>query len=280
MSGYSSFYTTDQGSVGVTIFGAFYYGSILLFSIFILLILVHFTITPIFALTANEPGVLVLSGTGDREMAYTTSDGNMPTPTNPRNAKLSKTQLPSCNYTMGLDILIDSTKQTQYPVPILYRDSTHVTGALGPPPRGYMAGNASTDLTTTTTGNLNTLYKNTNIIVWAGGSNKDIQVTLVTTDTNGDTVDISMKTPIVPVLGKWFRLTIVLADSFAEIYVNAALVSTLNTEGNTLRQIESNDFYPPVVEADVGGITIANMSMWPRILTSKEIRAYESGPMK
>lgn len=89
-----------------------------------------------------------------------------------------------------------------------------------------------------------------------------------------------MKTPIVPVLGKWFRLTIVLADSFAEIYVNAALVSTLNTEGNTLRQIESNDFYPPVVEADVGGITIANMSMWPRILTSKEIRAYESGPMK
>jgi hypothetical protein len=279
MYGYDSFYTNTEGAIGVSVFGALYYGSILLLIIFLILIFVHFTITPIFALTANDPGILVVSGTGDREMAYTTSDGNIPVPANPRNAKIEKSQLTSCNYTIGVDISVDSSKQTAYPIPILYRDSVNVTGGLGPPLRGYMAATANTDLTSTTTGNLNTIYKNTNILLWAGGSNKDIQVTLITTDTNGNTVDISMKKPIVPSLNKWFRVTIVLADSFAEIYLNGSLVSTLNTGGNALKQIESNDFYPPIVEADVGGITIANMSMWPRILTSKEIRAYESAPM-
>ena len=46
-----------------------------------------------------------------------------------------------------------------------------------------------------------------------------------------------------------------------------------------LKQIQNTDFYPPVVPPEVGGITIANMAMWPRLLTSREIRAFESAPM-
>lgn len=283
MYGYTSFYTTAETTTGLSVFGAVYYGSIGLLMIFLILVFVHFTISPIFALTANDPGIIVISGTGDRELSYTATDGNVPLPANPRNLKLSRTQLPSCNYTIGLDIKIDTNDPRitplNYPVVILYRDTANVTGALGPPPRGYMATTATTTPDGTITGNLNTVYKNTNILLWADGGRKDIQVTLITTDKNGSTVDISMKTPIVPKTNKWFRLTIVVANSFAEIYTNGALVSTINTGGNALRQIESNDFYPPMVTADIGGISIANMSMWPRILTSKEIRAYESTSM-
>jgi hypothetical protein len=277
-----SFYITAEATTGVSVFGAVYYGSVLLFIIFLILVFVHFTITPIFALTANDPGIIVISGTGDRELAYTASDGNVPAPANPRNAKLKNTQLPSCNYTIGVDIKVDTitnTNQTSYPIAILYRDSVNVEGALGPPPRGYMAATATIGATATTTGTLNTKYSNTNIIVWADGITKDIQVTLITTDKNGLSVDLSMTGPIHQPQSKWFRLTIVLANSVAEIYLNGSLVSTINTGGNALRQIPSNDFYPPMVTADIGGISIANMSMWPRILTSKEIRAYESAPM-
>jgi hypothetical protein len=266
MNSYSSFYATSDGSIGVSVFGYLYYGALLIFVIFLILIFVNFTVYPIFALTPNDPGIIVISGAGDRELAYTTSDQNPALPGNARNKKIPQTTLPDiCNYTLGVDILISTiTPQNQktYPIPIFYRDSAAVTTYADAIPTAL----AST-------------YRNTNIIVWADGTTKDIQVTLITTDSTGAVIHKSMDKPITQIyVSTWFRLTLVVASSFTEVYVNGSLISTINT-ANTLKQIQGNDFYPPPVASDAGGVQIANMAMWPRLLTAKEIRVYESKPM-
>jgi hypothetical protein len=236
--------------------------------IFLILVFVNFTIYPIFALTPNDPGIIVVAGTSDREMAYTSSDGNAAIPANKRNLKLTRTTLPDiCNFTIGVDVKIDvntNTNITTYPIPIFYRGSVPV---------------GLTDASAANVNKVSSTYNNTNIILWADGTTKEIQLTIVTTDVNGDSVEQSMAKTIEPIFApKWFRITVVLASTFAEVYLNGSLISTLSIT-NTLKQINNTDFYPPVVTPDVGGITIANMSMWPRLLTSKEIRAYESAPM-
>jgi hypothetical protein len=267
MSGYQSFYTTADDTTAMTIFGALYYSSMLVLVIFLILVFVHFTISPIFALTANEPGIIVISGTADRELAYTSTAA---TPNTPRNTGMPQTALPDiCNYTIGFDLRVTSLPPTTYPVGILYRAGLRNSRpAPLPPVTGYDRA-SSTQLSGT--------YDETNIIVSVQAATKKIQVTLVTTGTNG-TVEKSMETPIEPDFAKPFRLAIVVADSFVEVYMNGSLKSTINTP-NPLKQITGTDFYPPVVAPDVGGITLSNMSMWPRLLTSKEIRTYEAAPM-
>ena len=265
MSSYSSFYATSDDSVGISIFGYLYYGALLLFVIFLILVFVNFTVYPIFALTPNDPGIIVISGTGDRELAYTTSDQNPALPGNARNRKIPRTTLPDiCNYTLGVDVMISTiTPQNQkiYPIPIFYRAAAPVTT--------YSDANAA---------QLYTKYTDTNIVVWADGTTKDIQVTLITTDSAGTIVQKSMDDRITPIISTWFRLTLVVANSFTEVYMNGSLISTINNT-TTLKQITGKDFYPPPVTSDVGGIQIANMAMWPRLLTAKEIRAYESKAM-
>lgn len=258
MSSYSSFYSTSYDTTAVSIFGVLYYGSLAVLVIFLILVAVHFTMFPIFALTANDPGIIVVSGTSDRELAYTSSDNNTPVPANARNKKLPKTTLPDiCNYTIGVDVWVDDTKRVNHLEPIFYRDKKPV---------------GLTDASTVTTeASLASKYSSTNIIAWTTGDTKQLNVTLI-----GISEQKSMTTPLPTDNKKWFRLTVVLADSFAEVYINGSLKSTINMPSG-LKQIQNTDFYPPVI--DGGGITIANMAMWPRLLSSKEIRTFESAPM-
>ena len=251
----------------MSIFGALYYSSMFILVIFLILVFVHFTVSPIFALTANEPGIIVISGTSDREMAYTTTAA---TPNAARNAGIPRTALPDiCNYTIGFDLVVTSLPPTTYPVGILYRAGLSSSNpAPLPPVIGYNRASPT---------QLSGTYDKTNIIVSAQAATKKIQVTLITTGTDG-IVEKSMETPIEPDFTKPFRLAIVVADSFVEVYMNGSLKSTINLV-DPLKQITATDFYPPVVPPEVGGITLRNMSMWPRILSSKEIRTYEATPM-
>lgn len=264
MSESSSFYSTSDNSTAVSIFGVLYYGSVTILIIFLILVFVHFTVFPIFALTPNDAGILVISGASDREMAYKNNDA---LPSNQRNKNIPRTALPDiCNYTIGIDIKIDPPVQKNmqnYPIVILYRDSKPVTS---------YASAKNTELGEPT--KLSDVYQNTNIIVWAGGQSKDIHVTLVTA-AGEKSMNVLIRPDSKTV---WFRLSIVVADSFAEIYMNGSLKATINTPDG-LKQITGTDFYPPVVAPEIGGITVANMAMWPRLLTSKEIRLYESAPI-
>lgn len=277
MSGYSNFYTTSEDTTALTVFGVLFYGAIVGLIILLILVFVHFTVTPIFALTVNDPGIVTLtSGIGDREMAYTKLPGPLVSRVSTLSTAPFTTLPPICTYTIGLDVYdtpgTRSVIQKSYP--ILYRD----TLANKKPLVGY-------DIDLTAYSNeVKTLYGNTNIIVWMNDARK-LVVSLVSYNASGAYMLQSLNPIQVSLAGTtlWYRLTIVVGDTFAEVYINGNLQGTIVTAGNTLVSLQNTDFYPPPVaystQANGGSVVIANMAMWPRLLTSKEIRTYEGAPV-
>lgn len=277
MSSYSSFYSTSEGNSAITVFGVLFYGALLGLIILLILVFVHFTITPIFALTVNDPGIVTLtSGIGDREMAYTKLSGPLVSRVSTVSTAPITTLPPICGYTIGLDVYDTPATRSviQNSYPILYRD----TLANKQPLVGY-----DIDLSTYSD-QIKTLYGNTNIIVWMNDARK-LVVSLITYNSSG-AYQLQSVVPIqvsLPGNVLWYRLTIVLGDTFAEIYINGNLQGTIVTAGNTLVSLQNTDFYPPPVpystQTNGGAVAIANMAMWPRMLTSKEIRTYEGEPV-
>lgn len=228
------------------VFSMLYYTSLFTLVIFLILLFIHFTITPIFALTADNAGIIVISGAGDRELSYTNElytaeSSNKRTPPN------KTTRLPQCSYTIGFDIKkVDQTRPTGR-IAVLYRATGVKSG-----PITY------------------TNFNQTNILVSTTEEAADL-ITVELVSSKG--VVVGMKKSI-SLTNSWQRISIVLADTFAEVYLNGTQVSTIVIDD--LKQVGSTtDFFPP----NDSSVEISHMSMWPRILSPKEIRYYESKPM-
>lgn len=268
----SSTTMTTSSSAGA--FGVLFLLAVIIFIIFLILVFIHYTMFPIFALSVNDPGVILIPTSTDRELAYK-KDG-IASPTKRRGTDIgtvgNTTTLPACsNYTIGVDIFINGgLNPITYPNVVLYRD-------VYSPAQSTIAGR-----TAATKSNLHEKYPNTNILVWLEKDTNNLNVTLVTADVAQST-RLQHLPPIENVpLNKKFRLAIVLADSFIEVYVNGGLERSMQISGN-LKSIGTStaptDFYPPITPEEIGGVKISNMSMWPRVITSKEIRTYEAVPM-
>jgi len=279
------FFGNAYSSATVSISGALFFFALIVFVIFLILIFIHYTIFPVFALTVNDPGFIPVPTSTDRELSFKkegtasstsrrdTDNGLQTISTTTPPVTSYKTSLPSsCSYTIAADIFIDGgLKPIAYPNVILYRD---------------IADNSKTLLNSASavSSTLNKIYTRTNILAWLDPHTNDLQITLVTLDIGGNEKLQSLEPPISNVpLNKYFRLVIVLADSFVEVYINGGLERSMQINGN-LKPVgdstASTDFYPPITDPSIGGVKIMNMSMWPRVITSKEIRAYEAAPAK
>ena len=268
-----------EQSSGAMVFSALYYTSLFVFVIFLILIFVHFMITPIFALTGDDPGIFVISGSSDRELYYTGTE-DIATPGRMRMTdtvdpnKKKPTTLPSCSYTMGVDLYISKTNARptayEYNIPLLYRSSKGKSNGVNTPP------------VTPVTGAFKNVYTETNVILSLSRDLEEIHLTCIST--TGNNINTELKTTkgikttgstIQKNSGGWFRVTFVLGPTFAELYLNGEYVETIIVP--SLLQISENDFWPPPVQNP--GIKIKNVSMWPRILTPNEIRRYEKEPL-
>jgi len=259
----------SAGSAGT--FGALFFIAVITFIVFLVLVFIHYTMFPVFALSVNDPGLILIPTSSDRELSYKKDGAAGPTKrrdTDTGNAD-NKTLMPSCcNYTIGVDMFINGgLTPINYPNVVLYRD---------------LKGSTVTGPDSVTKDTLNKKYTNTNIIIWLENDTNNLHITLVTIDMGLDE-KLQDLPPIENVpLNKKFRLTVALADSFIEVYINGALEQSMQITGN-LKGIgsitNSTDFYPPITSYEVGGVKISNMSMWPRVITSKEIRTYEAVPM-
>ena len=284
LSSYSTYFGNAYSSATVSVSGALFFFSLIVFVIFLILIFIHYTFFPVFALSVNDPGFIPVPTSTDRELSFKKS--SLATPSTRRDTDnglqtittgtppvtLNKTSLPSCgSYTIAADVFIDGgLKPIAYPNVILYRDIADNSDTLAEAPNAV----AST---------LHETYARTNILAWLDPHTNDLQITVVAIDIGGQQRLQSLQPPIQNVpLNKYFRLAIVLADSFVEIYINGGLERSMQINGN-LKQIgdstTSTDFYPPITDPSIGGVKMGNMSMWPRVITSKEIRAYEAAPM-
>ena len=271
-----------EQSSGAMVFSALYYTSLFVFIIFLILVFVHFMITPIFALTGDDPGIFVISGSSDRELYYTGTDdkatpGRMRMTDTVDPNKKKPTTLPSCSYTMGVDIYVSKDRAGpstyEYDIPLLYRSSKRNSNGLQSPP---------VPLPTSGTAFKN-LYTETNVILSLSRDLEEIHLIRISAS-KSDNVKEEVKTKngiktsgstIQKNSGGWFRVTFVLGPTFAELYLNGEYVETIIVP--SLLQITENDFWPPPVINT--GIQIKNVSMWPRILTPNEIRRYEKEPL-
>ena len=226
--------------------------SLFMFVVFLVLVFIHYTVMPVFALSPNDNGFISIPTASDRQLAY---------PNAPAAADLSGNfkDVPACTYTLGMDVFLSGNFQAStIPRVILYRSPTRI--ALSKPVKDVE-------------GHLHDSFPNTNILVWLDSMKNDLFVSVVTTDSS-DTTTLETTTAIENVPVKHvFRVTVVFTRTFLEVYINGKLEQSMAFKGSLIT-IADNAAIFPVVSSIGPNVLISNLAFWPRVLTAREVRAY------
>ena len=228
---------------------AIFYLSVIIFVLFLILVFVHFTIYPIFALSPDDPGIIYIPLVSDRQIVFTASPASdVPAPF---------INVPACAYSLSTDVYLSGNFQTStVPRVLLYR-------SLAPKAPDY----------THTPNHLLTDYPDTNIIVWLDGMTNDLFVSVITNkgDVTTNTVETTTAIENVPIK-KVFRVSVVFTQDFVEVYINGNLEQSLPFVGNPITVADEAKFYP-VISTIGPNVRIANLAFWPRAISSREIRS-------
>jgi hypothetical protein len=246
-SGYNAYYSATG-----TTFAIMFYASLSIFVIFLILMFIHYTMYPIFSFSPNDSGFIPVPTVSDKQLAFTKGPASF-------DLSANLVKLPACTYTLGADVFLSGDFMlSQIPRVILYRASDPI-----------IAGGTVDTLVQT--------YPGTNIIVWLDPVKNDLYVSAIT---GGSTPSIQTSDPVenVPVR-KVFRLAVVFTPNFIEIYINGKMEKSMVLD-NTLITISDSTYFYSSVKPIQQNVMIGNLSMWPRVLTSREINAYENAPYK
>ncbi len=231
---------------GITIL---FYTSITAFLLFLILISIHFTIYPIFSFSEEDDGLISIPTASDQQKAF---KGTVATP----ETAGSFMAVPNCGYTIGFDTYLSGNFfATEAPRVLLYRSRAPVLMA-------------ATDRETT----LVTKFSNTNLLVYLDPIKNDMTVAIVTSP-DGATKNLRKLPAIENVpLRKVFRTTIILAETFVEVYLNGQLMQSMPLTEPPLAQEATFGFY--TVPALFGSnMKMANLTFWPRPLKARDVRA-------
>jgi len=238
----------STGFVGTILKYGFYTSLLALFG-FLVLITIHYTITPIFSFTVAD-GIITIPTTQDYQSDFTAAVATVDIAANFINPL-------SCGFTLMFDIFLQGDfKSTTAPRVLTYRSLDASEMPSSPP-----SFTPSTDLLT--------WFPNTNFIVWIDPEVNDLYAGVVTQQPGASSVLI-MSPPIKNIpIRKPFRVTFTLSPDFMEIYMNGRLEQTVSITGTVL-QCEK-PFFAPTSVCDQS-IFLANMYYWGRILSPAEIR--------
>jgi len=243
-------FLSSTGSLGVAAgsMGYFsrigtYIGSVLIV-LLILLIFVHYFITPIFQLRPGGPGMIPIPGVDDGVLYWDTTAAD--TIEEEKDSRFPIREKYS-NYTMNMDIFINSSFD--------YSDRYRFIFGRGATLKTASASSADTIMGLLSAFNV--------AVVLLPGTN-DLQVSVLT-DANTSEDIVIHNIPI----QETFRLGVVIMDHALEVYLNGKLVKT-KTHTNNLKGITGDikialGTAPPIAK-------IKNLKIWPRILATSEIR--------
>jgi len=238
----------DSGFIGLMLKYSFY-TSVFILVIFLLLVTIHFTVTPIFSFTVGN-GIITIPTTQDYQTAFTAAVATVDVAANFINPL-------SCGFTLMFDIFLQGDfKTTTAPRVLTYRN-------LSPQdtPRDNPSFTPKIDLLT--------WFPDTNFIVWIDPTLNDLYAAVITQAPSESPV-VVMSKPVKNVpIRQPFRATFTLTPNFMEIYINGRLEQTVSITGVVL-QCEL-PFFSPIKVCDQS-IFIANMFYWGRILSAAEIR--------
>ena len=219
----------------------------ILIVILILLIFVHFLISPIFQLHPGGPGIIPIPGGDDGVLFWKDA--------HPFN--LSNSQLPISNqsygYSMILDVFIENPLRFSSNFRLLFRRS-----------------DVEVPTTSISGGTLEAYLNNYNVAAALHPSTNDLQVSVLCTDGHPYNVNIEN----VPVQEP-FRLGIIVMEKALEVYINGKLMKT-QMYSSPPKDVKGNIY--PKIGSDSSVAKIQNLKIWNRILTTSEMR-YAKPPM-
>jgi hypothetical protein len=238
-----------------TILTKLFYLFAAIFSVLIILIVINFTIYPIFP----ESIVSSVPGMNDVKLYWDNAKD--------RTAIALKDQPVSdmfANYTCLVDVQIDN------PTSLIGRPRVFVV-------RGDLPSTAVSTINAymSPTGNISLLSPNFNFIIYCDPQSTDLNISVMTT-TPANTVSFeSVQIPNFPIQTS-VRIGIVLLTSMIEVYVNGNLFKTRNT--NPLRSQLSPIHAPEQISSSAAPFgRVQNLRLWRRVLTAQEIRSYGAG---
>jgi hypothetical protein len=229
----------------------FFYLSLIAMFIFLILVFVHFTITPIFKFDMNDRGLVDISAGGDGQLVWqnTFADSD--------EKATFKNQL-NCNYSISLDIFIkNELSASTSPRVLLYRGESPVELARDSPVSELLP-----------------LYNNSNILVYLDPSKNDLNVVAITM--NSELIPAPEAIPPIPnvPVDTPFRLSILFQPGYMEVYMNGELQATRVFIGRP-KETSGNFYGPPEFVRE--NARVGNLQYWPRILAPSEVRS--SGPV-
>jgi len=241
-SGSSNLTTTSLSSTSFTMVLA-YVGAVILVA-FVIMLFIHFTVKPIFTLRPDGSNKIVIPGFDDGTLFW--NKGSSPV----INYKDLPIQNMSFGYSFIVDVFIQNPMQfSQYPR-ILFS-------------RGANANN--TPVSNTLLGVLNSY----NVAIALLPDTTDLIVSVLNTNNNMENVilnNVPVQTP--------FRLGVVIMEQGLEVYRDGKLIRT-RTFIAPPKSIQGD--IQPATGSEVNIAKLRNLKIWPRILTTGEIRNAKPG---
>jgi hypothetical protein len=231
---------------------AFKYGMYaLIFSIvmIIILVIIHFTIHPIFSLSPGDLGFIPIPVPSDKQVAFNKA---------PAGADVSGnfSNVVPCGYTLSMDLYLTGNFSTSTsPRVILYNAPVPVQGT------GFTAAT------------LNTAFPRSNLIMWLDPAVNDLYISVITSSAAGAPTKIETTPAIANVPMKTpFRITYVYTQGFLEVYMNGSLENTIAYKNPPIGSSSSSPFFFGQISSRASCLA-GNVFYWPRTLTSREVRA-------
>ena len=256
-------YTFGSDLAARSIFQWIFMGAIVTFMIFLILAVINFTMFPVFSFSPNDLGFIPVPTVSDKQVAYASAAA-------PYNVGAKTiTGLTDSNYTIGVDVFLSGAfSVTTAPRVLLYRDTDTITQATAD------AVEVESDDATgiVQSSSFGSAYPNTNIVAWLDPIKNDLYVSVKVGTKFLHTAPIQN----VPVK-KVFALAIVFSSSFVEVYINGKLEQSMAITGLVAGAGPNTVLWPPTQSAQ-STVRIANLAVWPRVLTAREVRAYVSSP--
>jgi hypothetical protein len=263
-SGVGSVTTAESGSYILKII---YYLLMYSFFIFLILLLVHFAVKPIFRFIPGGKGVIGVPGTSDDKVYW-----------NDRKQPVQKSAVPldsddlaaypfENNFTVSIDLYVRKLPETNVKNRLILVKSKQPTGTnktqttFDSPP-------GTTDIT------LESYFNGkANMIMYLTETN-DLVVTFYNRDINTKNITVYASRPIYNIpLYKPFRITVVVEDRIFTLYMNGKQVFQ-RIVPNTLAVDDSpQKFYSPPTWAHDPKQTIflQNFHVWPRAISTSEV---------
>ena len=217
---------------------ALYLASILLI-LFVLSLFVHFFITPVYSFHPGSPGFVLVPGLDDGTLFWDTTNVD----------RIANADLPIQNmyfgYTYVLDVFIENPMQFSTQPRVLFTRGAK----LLPTPVGNT---------------LSGMYEYYNVAMALLPDTNDLIVSVMNKDHNMENCVVSN----VPVQQP-FRVGVVVLEQALEVYLNGRLVKTRTFSAPPMDA--KGDVYP-VSGKELSMGRVRQFKVWPRILTTAEIR--------